>query len=127
MSLVSELRRPLGWTVSISVWHWAVARSSAALMRSRPSSTVIEWVEVVSCALSAMNGSKTSVSAIDSRRFSLISCSMGCRRCARATAGDTGRSQFASSGSGCRRANSIRHGAGSMSARRMRPVRRAFA
>lgn len=41
--------------------------------------------------------------------------------------GGTGRSQFSSSGSACRRANSIRRGAASTSTRATRPVRRALA
>jgi hypothetical protein len=77
-----------------------VARSSAALIRSLPSSTVIEWVVAVAWALRAMNGSKASASSIDSRLRSVISRSMGLSRWARATDGGTGRSQFASSGSG---------------------------
>jgi hypothetical protein len=97
--LRSEMRL-LGWIVSTSVWHWAVARLSAALIRSPPSSTVMEWVGAVTWALSAMNGSKASVSSIDNRRCAVISRSMGLSRWARATVGGTGRNQPASSGSG---------------------------
>ena len=89
-----SLRRPPGWMVSISVWHSEVAMSSAALMRSMPSSTVMAWVGAGAMALTVMNGSNDSVSSMDRRRRSWISRSMGWRRWARATEGGTGRSQF---------------------------------
>ncbi len=73
-------RWPLGWTVSISVWHCEVARSSAALIRSLPSSTVIESLVTDICAPSAMKGAKASDNWIDCRLRSVISCSIGLSR-----------------------------------------------
>lgn len=116
-----------GWTVSISVPHSAVARLRAALILSKPSSTVIAWVLAGVWALRAMNGSKESVSSTDSRLRSWISRSIGCSRWASAMEGRTGRSQFTSSGSGCNSASSTRHGADSTSMRVTRPVVNALA
>ena len=121
---------PPGWTVRTSVVHASVASSIAAWMRDSPSRTRIAAPSAGPAAACVADPSpayrSTAATAAPTRRWLALTSSYTPRSSRVMTScGAVGTSQSMSSGSGCSRASSSRHGTGSASARGTRPRRTA--